>query len=230
MNTDLTSDSVKLTLFFTEDEITGWDDVLGLNLLSVAGPDIDNEEIASHVVDNSDIVINDQRNGSDGYMTFTFWASTNYNSYSLTDRPSIPENETVMNSMDIGLLSLRDLVEQACPGDTINFDVSLMGDTIKLTSQELTLDRHLVIIGNGMEGSIISGEGNRAFFISGNHNVQMKGLAIVKSEAPINGGAIYNLGNLTLEDVLLKDNKENGLKKALTNDGVLTVKGVLHIK
>src|SRR5215469_12184500 len=56
---------------------------------------------------------------------------------------------TVTNTNDSGAGSLRQALADANDGDTINFDVSLQGQTIALTSGELVIDKSITITGPG---------------------------------------------------------------------------------
>ena len=56
---------------------------------------------------------------------------------------------TVTNINDTGAGSLRQAIATAASGDTINFDASLNGQTITLTSGELGINKNLTITGPG---------------------------------------------------------------------------------
>src|SRR5881394_4576734 len=56
---------------------------------------------------------------------------------------------TVTNTNDSGSGSLRQALADAHDGDTINFDPSLNGQTIMLTSAELVIDKNITISGPG---------------------------------------------------------------------------------
>src|SRR5215831_4219027 len=58
---------------------------------------------------------------------------------------------TVTNTNDSGPGSLRQALADANDGDTINFDVSLKGRTIALTSGELVIDKSITITGPGSD-------------------------------------------------------------------------------
>ena len=66
---------------------------------------------------------------------------------------------TVNNTNDSGPGSLRQALADANDGDTINFDVSLKGQTIALTSGELVIDKSLTITGPGSEQLVVSVDG-----------------------------------------------------------------------
>ena len=68
---------------------------------------------------------------------------------------------TVSNTADSGAGSLRQAIADAQAGDTIQFASNLAGQTITLTSSQLTVNKNLTIDGSGAPGIQISG--NNAF-------------------------------------------------------------------
>ena len=58
---------------------------------------------------------------------------------------------TVTNTNDSGPGSLRQALADANDGDTINFDGSLKGQSIALTSGELVIDKSITIAGPGSD-------------------------------------------------------------------------------
>jgi len=55
-------------------------------------------------------------------------------------------------------------------------------------------------------------------------------MKIHKTQEESNGGAIYNQGDLLLKDVLLIDNYEGPLLKALTNEGNIEIFNTVKVK
>ena len=112
---------------------------------------------------------------------------------------------TVSNINDSGSGSLRQAIQSAASGDTINLSVT---GAITLTSGELLVSKNLSVFGPGAFSLAISGNTNsRVFEISPNATVNISGLTIRDGHAPdgvvagaagANGGGIYNAGNLTL--------------------------------
>jgi hypothetical protein len=71
---------------------------------------------------------------------------------------------TVANTADAGAGSLRATVAAAGAGDTIQFDPSLNGQTITLTSGEIALSKNLAITGPGASNLSISGNNSSRVF------------------------------------------------------------------
>ena len=81
--------------------------------------------------------------------------------FALGQRTTAKENRpanviTVTNTNDSGPGSLRQALADANDGDTINFDVSLKGQTIALTSGELVIDKSITITGPGSDQLAVS--------------------------------------------------------------------------
>jgi hypothetical protein len=57
----------------------------------------------------------------------------------------------VTTTLDSGPGSLRDAIAAACTGDTIQFDPALNGQSIMLTTTELTIDKNITIDGPGSD-------------------------------------------------------------------------------
>jgi len=118
---------------------------------------------------------------------------------------------TVLNTLDKGAGSLRDTITKAKSGDTIVFDPRLDGQTITLTSDQLTINKNLDIEGPGASLLAVSGnDANRIFDISGGLTVAIDGLTMTHGlgkgdlqgqndgggggGAILNGGSALNLG------------------------------------
>src|SRR5262245_19567906 len=85
---------------------------------------------------------------------------------SLEDR-TVPSTLTVLNNIDKGASTLLATDTHAKIGDTIVFAGSLAGQTITLTSDQLTLNKSLDIEGPGASLLAISGnDQNRIFNIN----------------------------------------------------------------
>jgi len=132
---------------------------------------------------------------------------------------------------DGGPDTLRYAIYWAQDGDTIVFDSSLNGNTIHLTTYldydwdhlwyvELVIDKNLTILGPGPDKLAVSGGFYyRVFEVTGGSQVTISGLSIVEGCArdtlgwgspsqysDLRGGAIYNNGNLTLNNCVVSAN------------------------
>ena len=127
----------------------------------------------------------------------------------LDDR-TVPSTLTVLNNHDSGAGSLRDAIGHAKDGDTVRFDPSLDGQTITLTSDQLTIKKSLDIEGPGASLLAISGnDTNRVFNINEGLTVTIAGLTITHGLARGNngGGGISNVDSiLTLVNDVLSNN------------------------
>src|SRR5258706_1926376 len=107
----------------------------------------------------------------------------------------------VTNTNDSGAGSLRQMIINAVPGDTINFDPSLAGQTITLASN-LVINKNLTIDGSGLSPQIIISGGNIAHLeVPSGAVVMISDLTITNS----NYGIMSN-GDLTIINSTLKDN------------------------
>jgi hypothetical protein len=133
----------------------------------------------------------------------------------LEDR-TVPSTLPVTNNLDSGAGSLRNTIKTAQSGDTIVFAPSLTGQTITLTSDQITISKSLNIEGPGAGLLAISGNDTfRVFDISGGLNVTRAGLTVTHGR--INGGPgggggrILNEGSaLTIANDVLSYNEALG--------------------
>src|SRR6267142_2880963 len=115
----------------------------------------------------------------------------------------------VTTTADSGPGSLRAALAAANDGDTIQFDPALNGQTITLTSGELTVDKNLTITGPGPDQLAVSGSlASRIFHIMSGHTVVIEGLTITngRSAAQSDGGGILNEGTLSLGNSTVSSN------------------------
>jgi hypothetical protein len=139
-----------------------------------------------------------------------------------------PSTLTVTNALDNGPGSLRDTITKAQSGDTIVFAPSLDGQSITLTSDQLTINNSLNIQGPGAGLLTISGNNtNRIFNINEGFNVTINGLTLTQGRAVggdgptgaggggaiLNGGSVVSLANDVFSDnVSLGASGDNGAK------------------
>ena len=128
---------------------------------------------------------------------------------------------TVMNTNDSGAGSLRQEILVADPGDTIDFDSSLAGQTIIL-SDLIVIDKDLTIDGSGLSSHVkVSGggspDGGKVFMI-GKVTVNIDHLDIIDGYYPISaGGGITSGGTLTVTNSNFSNNNAN--EGAAINNG-----------
>ena len=105
---------------------------------------------------------------------------------------------TVMNTNDNGTGSLRQALADAVDGDTINFNSSLNGQTITLTSGELLVDKRVTISGPGANTlAVDANHASRVFYIDSGKTVTISGLTIENGSVILPddvGAGIYNHG------------------------------------
>jgi predicted outer membrane repeat protein len=129
---------------------------------------------------------------------------------------------------DSGPGSLRDTIAAAASRDTIKFDSSIFGQTIKLTSGGLTIAQNLDIEGPVGNSVKISGLGFNTspefvvFDIHSGFTVTLSGLTITNGFTLGQGGGILNNGTLTVSHCTLSDNFALG-GGGIWNNGTLTV-------
>lgn len=122
---------------------------------------------------------------------------------------------TVMNTNDSGTGSLRAAIGLARSGDTIRFASSLQGQTITLTSGELSIpvNKNLTIDGSGATGLTISGNNASRIFLLNSTSVQpttlnVRNLTLANGRTSDRGGAISTThqGVLNIDNVTFNNN------------------------
>ena len=141
--------------------------------------------------------------------------------------------DVVTNTNDDGCGSLRAQIANAASGSTITFNSSLMNQTITLTSGEIDINKNLTIQGPGMLNLNISGNNtSRIFHLFPGNDFTIEGLTLKDATAVLNGGAIFAEGILTLQNILLQNNFQDGSPKAIsvTGTATVTVGGTVEMK
>ena len=128
-----------------------------------------------------------------------------------------------------GLISLRETIAYANPGDTITFASSLFGKTIVLNGNELYIDKDITIDATGFTragGTNITIDANQkssVFHVASSATVELIGLTITGGFIfEDDGGGIFNAGVLTVKDCTITGNFA-GWGGGIYNDGTLTV-------
>ena len=102
----------------------------------------------------------------------------------------------VLNTNDSGPYSLRSVISNAAPGQTITFASNLSGATILLTSGELLLNQNVTIDASSLAGGVqINGNANdRVLEVTNNAIVILNSLTVTNGYAGADGsgGGIYN--------------------------------------
>ena len=137
---------------------------------------------------------------------------------------------TVTTSVDNGAGSLRQAIQQAASGDTINFSVT---GTITLTN-ELLISSDLTIAGPGINQLSLDGNGSaRIFEIASNAIVAIAQLTITNGLVhgtdaysspdydgkPAFGGAVFNAGGLTMSNCNIVGNSCLGGSSYIPSSG-----------
>ena len=136
---------------------------------------------------------------------------------------------TVININDSGPGSLRQALVKANNGDTINFDSSLNGQRITLTSGQLNVDKDVTISGPGAKNMAVDGTTqSRVFYVNPGKTVTIDGLTVANGYTGFYGGGIYNdSATLTVTNCMLSGNSAysgGGIRNESANGGAtLTV-------
>jgi hypothetical protein len=124
---------------------------------------------------------------------------------------------TVTNTNDSGLGSLRQALVDSNDGDTIDFDPSLQGQTISLTSAELVINKSITISGLGPNLLAVSRTQNapafRIFNLMRERSVTIQGLTISNGLAPdfgCGGGILDEGSSLFLINCTVSGNSTDG--------------------
>jgi hypothetical protein len=146
--------------------------------------------------------------------------------------PQAPALITVVNTNDSGLGSLRQAIIDAASGETINFDSSLSGQVIALTSGQLDINKSLIIDGSLLASRVsISGRNTlRVFNVYNNSTVTLRGLAVINGSASDGAGAYVAGGStLNLAGCLFSGNVASNFGGGVYNWGILNVTGGIFI-
>jgi hypothetical protein len=137
---------------------------------------------------------------------------------------------TVANTNDSGPGSLRQALADANDGDTIDFDPSLKGQTISLTSAELLISKNITVSGLGPNLLAVARAQNapafRIFDVMPGRSVTIEGLTISNGLAPEFGcgGGILDEGSLlSLINCTVSGNSTDGTGGGICVDANATL-------
>lgn len=138
--------------------------------------------------------------------------------------PVDASSHTVTTKIDGAVGSLRNTIADACHGDTILFSSDLNSSISALTLGRITIDKDLVIQGNGQTNTKISGSNQQQiFYIASGKIVHILNLRLFDAITISNGGAFENDGTVYLKDILMDNNFEGGTNKAFTNHATIYI-------
>jgi hypothetical protein len=152
--------------------------------------------------------------------------------------PGVAQAATVNSTADSGPGSLREAIMNSVAGDTINFDPSLNGQTITLTSGALAIGHTLTISGPGAGNLAVNGNNLNSVFdvdtpVGSNSSVTISGLTITggKGGDPGGGGIIANTvdtvtltgDNISGNQATIRTNNAGGGGGVYVNGGTLVI-------
>ena len=125
--------------------------------------------------------------------------------------PVPPPTDLVVTTLaDSGEGSLRDALGRIADGGTITFDPSLAGGTMTLTSGQLAIDGSVTVDASAAAPVTISAGGaSRVLQVAAGAQVSMNDLVLRDGVAAPQGGGILNLGDLSLERVVVTENTQD---------------------
>jgi len=141
-------------------------------------------------------------------------------------------NIVTTNADDGSSGTLRQIILNSNPGDTINFDASLSGSTILLTNGQILLTNNMTIDASALPlGIQINGNKHSEVFEVTNSTVVLNSLTITNGVANTHlsygysGGGICNdnNGTLTLANCTVSGNSASGFGGGIYNNGMLTL-------
>lgn len=144
--------------------------------------------------------------------------------------PADARTITVTTTNDSGPGSLRQALVDSQDGDTIDFDPSLKGQTISLTSAELVINKSITISGFGPNLLAVSRAQNapalRIFNLRPGHSVTIQGLTISNGLAPefgCGGGILDEGSSLSLINCAVNHNSTDGTGGGICADATATL-------
>ncbi len=126
----------------------------------------------------------------------------------------------VTNTNDSGPGSLRQALVDANDGDTINFDSSLNGQKITLTSGQLNVDKDVTISGLGANNLAVDGSAqSRVFYVNPGKTVTIEGLTVGNGHSDFGGGIYNGDATLTVSNCTVIGNSATATGGGISNGG-----------
>ena len=119
-----------------------------------------------------------------------------------------PTALTVTNLDDSGPGSLREALALIADGGTITFDPGLAGDTITLTTGQLTIAKSVTVDASAAPVTISGGGSSRVIEVAAGAVVDINDVVIRDGVGAPQGGGILNRGVLSLDRVVVTDNTQ----------------------
>ena len=136
---------------------------------------------------------------------------------------------TVTNSNDAGAGSFRQAVLDVAADGAILFDASLDGTTITLLS-EVTINKNIIINGNGAANTTFSGGGTTRIFNITSGDVTINGVTLRNGFALDNGGAISASGaTVMINNSTISNNTATGIAATNGGGGIFLANGTLTL-
>ena len=134
---------------------------------------------------------------------------------------------TVANTNDSGPGSLRQALADANDGDRVNFDASLKGQSIALTSGELVIDKSITITGPGSDQLTVRAVDFqhyfRLFHVMASPTVTIEGLTIGPSIYFYGCGILNDQATLTINNCVVAGNTGSTQGAGISSGGTLTI-------
>jgi Dockerin type I domain len=120
--------------------------------------------------------------------------------------------------------SLRNAIAIANPGDTVDFDPSIAGQTITLTSGAILIGKDLTIYGAQNRITVSGNHLHQIFFIGATSTVVLDTLTFVDgSDGDLGGGGVVNFGTLRMYDCTVTSCTASNGGAGILNLGTLTM-------
>ena len=131
---------------------------------------------------------------------------------------NVVQNNTISDQF-----SFRDIIENACPLDTIYFADSTNMIAFPQDSNTIEITIPLTIIGNGTTHTVLDGLGLYPVLINNSSELNLVNMRLANAFSVLDGGALLNNGVLRLSGVVFENNYEGALPKAFSNNGVIYI-------